>query len=181
MRHTIVVEVPDNANQVVAGLSLKQAVERERWLNVETKVWTPAKVVEYHCEQLTIADVTDALATEVEQGRPAPDLAGVFWAGDGHEVQRGDEEERFPGDMEAAIHVARVTDCRWLLYVEGEGETPWKVLACSSEIFVRGELKDYQSDLYGDDLHAFYFDGRLDLGALDDGPDGVGYRLKSDA
>lgn len=78
MRHTIVVEVPDNANQVVAGLSLKQAIERERWLNVETKIWTPAKVVEYHREDLTISDVTDALAE--------PELDGVGLPPEGEQV-----------------------------------------------------------------------------------------------
>ncbi|MBJ7469670.1 MAG: hypothetical protein JHD16_00130 [Solirubrobacteraceae bacterium] len=98
-------------------------------------------------------------------------LYGIHWAGPGTEVQRADDDSTYPGDMEAALAVAEHTDARWLLYSEQPGE-PWAVVAHSN---LPAAIDEYRERL-ADGLTVFLFDGRRGTQALEDGPEGIGYR-----
>lgn len=98
-------------------------------------------------------------------------LPGIHWAGPGTEVQRADDDTTYPGDMEAALAVAEHTDARWLLYREQRDE-PWEVVAYED---IHAAMAAYR-DCLANEQTTFLFDGRRGIGALEDGPDGIGYR-----
>jgi hypothetical protein len=90
--------------------------------------------------------------------------SGVHWAGDGTEVQRDDDSEAFPGDMEAALAVANA-GYPWLVYFPQEEDYPWSVFAFSR----RDDAIAASRDTSG----SFCFDGRR--GCPPSGEGGIGY------
>jgi hypothetical protein len=96
---------------------------------------------------------------------------GIHWMGPGSEVQREDVPESrgepvYEGDMEAALAVARETDCHWLSYAPQLEDEPWLVLAHSGPEAAEKDARSY-------DVGSFAWDGRL--GAPPEHPSGVGF------
>ncbi len=111
-------------------------------------------------------------------------LWGIFWMGDGTEVQRDDTLNVFPGDMEAAIAVAERTESRWLVFEEciypEAGRAPWQVFAYADIDDAHSHVVDAEVDArsFGFEARCFVFDGRR--GIPPDGPNGIGYIDPSD-
>lgn len=115
---------------------------------------------------------------------------GVFWTGSpGHEISRMDDMSEytadglpvFPGDMDAALYVAR-NGFPFVLYEKyGDGISPHWIVTAFDEL---DEATEYARDGLGlpDAVYRFLIDGRrYEEVAIPSAPGGDGYRAPGDA
>lgn len=97
-------------------------------------------------------------------------MRGIFWAGEGYEVQRDDEMPLYEGDMEAALVVAQ-NGYPWLVYVEPANER-WEVHAFADQ----SKALAYEQEMIDEvdtGSTVFLFDGREGSPPVKEG--GVGF------